>query len=145
MGPGRKICMVSYGKKTTNTVVEELKTESDERRMYTQARLRRRYRWGICPPTFNFEIRWRLRKTKGFSRNWTASLARARKRKYQSKAIFKIYLSGSTRNSVFQNWGKIPSVDILECYSLLPQLQTLRAQPGTETETSSVQLLIIYQ
>lgn len=131
--------------KKTNTVVEELKTESDERRMYTQARLRRRYRWGICPPTFNFEIRWRLRKREEFSRNWTASLARATKRKYQSKTISKIYLSGSTRNSVFQNCGKIPSVDILEWYSLLPQLQTLRAQLGTETETSSVQLLIIYQ
>ena len=69
----------------------------------------------------------------------------ATKRKHQSKTTFKIYLSGSTRNSVSQNCRKIPSVDILECYSLLPQLQTLRAQLGIETETSSVQLLIIYQ
>ena len=55
MGPGRKIQIVPYETKTTNTVVEGLKTESDKRRMYSQGRQGRRYRWGrwgICGTNF---------------------------------------------------------------------------------------------
>ena len=74
----------------------------------------------FAPPTSNFGTKWRLRKRKEFSRKWTF-LARAAERKYQSKTIFKIYLSGSTqRNSVSQNFEKISSIDILERNSLPP-------------------------